>query len=67
MAEEQKWEYMERSKLDNVYQGKYDDDISGEELDDHLGSEARQEEMKEVYKHALYENVSIQQCWRDTG
>lgn len=67
MRDEQNLEYMAVSELDSVYPGKCYDDIAGEELDSKSVDGARQEEMQEVYKHNRYDNVPIQQCWKETG
>ena len=46
---------------------RYWDDMSGKELRADLIAAAREEEMKEVYKHKLYTKVPLQQCWDETG
>ena len=43
------------------------DDVTGEQLEGWRVREARNEEMKEVWKHGIYEKVPIQQCWDRTG
>ena len=43
------------------------DDISGKKLDNRLVRKAREEEMKEICKHHVYEKVDIQECWDNTG
>ena len=43
------------------------DDMSGKQLNMQLVAEAREEEMKEVFKHQVYTKVPIQQCLNATG
>ena len=43
------------------------DDLSGQELDPIMVTEARKEEMKEFEKHSVYQQVPIKECWDSTG
>ena len=43
------------------------DDLSGKKLDPKLVRKAREEEMIEFRKHGVYEKVSEDQCWIETG
>ena len=45
----------------------YWDDISGQELDSKLTSEARAEEVAEIHRMGVYEKVTIEECLRETG
>ena len=41
--------------------------MSGEKLDPQGVRKAREEEMKEVYKHDLYKKVKIEECRKGDG
>jgi len=43
------------------------DDVTGEELDHDAVKKARQDEMDEVHKHAVYVKVPVKDCWDSTG
>ncbi len=45
----------------------YYDDLSGKKLDAELVKIARKEELEEVKKHGVYEQVPIDECWKVTG
>ena len=53
---------VEESRWEEVY-----DNLSGAVLDKDMVQEARREEMAEVYKHGVYEKVSIEECYEKTG
>ena len=48
-------------QLQEVY-----DNLSGGRLDAKMVKEARKEEMAEVYKHGVYEKVSLAECYDKT-
>ena len=54
-------------ELNSIREGKYWDDAKGGWLDPVLVRKAREEEMQYVRKHAVYEKVSMSQCWKETG
>ena len=43
------------------------DDVSGQELDPKLMMAARKEEIQYFRQMGVYEKVSIQECWKETG
>ena len=54
-------------ELNSLREGKYWDDVLGGWLDPVLIPKAREEEMQYVKKHAVYEKVTVSQCWKKTG
>ena len=48
-------------------QAHFYDDISGEELDSSMVMAARTEELQEFFKHGVYEQVPIEECYEQTG
>lgn len=58
---------LHNTELSTVYKEEFYDDMSGEKLDPKGVREAREEEMKEVYKHDLYKKVKIEECRNDAG
>ena len=52
---------------DNQEAGQFWDDLSGKELNAKLVKRAREEEMKDINKHNVYEQVDIRECWDNTG
>ena len=54
-------------ELNSIREGKYWDDAKGGWLDPILVRKAREEEMQYVKKHAVYEKVSMSQCWKEMG
>ena len=54
-------------ELNSIREGKYWDDVKGGWLDPVLIRKAREEEMQFVKKHAVYDKVTLSQCWKETG
>ena len=54
-------------ELNSIREGKYWDDAKEGWLDPILVQKAREEEMQYVKKHAVYEKVTMRQCWKETG
>ena len=50
-----------------IREGKYWDDAKGGWLDPVLIRQAREVETQYVKKHAVYEQVAMSQCWKETG
>ena len=53
--------------IEQVEWEQYFDDLSGEHLNGDMVRVARGEEMREVKKHRVYDKVSIEECWKNTG
>ena len=58
---------LHNTELSTVYKEEFYDDMPGERLDPEGVRKAREEEMKEVYKHDLYKKVKIEECRNETG
>ena len=43
------------------------DDLSGKALEPNRVRKARQEDMGELAKHGVYEKVTLEECWANTG
>ena len=54
-------------ELNSIREGKYWDDAKGGWLNPILVRKAREEEMRYVEKHAVYEKVPMSHCWKETG